>query len=209
MNAKSVQGGWGRGTDAKPLKLKRLSAARGLYTALKRGVNERSAGSHMFTFVRLCADMCGYVRIIGKKVWGPPKGGTPSGGGRGCTKVTKVPEVTARFFRVEVPRRESTVHKIGFPKPAADGFPLYQCAVAQSGPNVIFSGVWGVDDSNTYFTGIASCEEWPGLVRPSPTASDRVMPKVRVGLTKSDQVKPETRRSRAAKMQIDRGGGGC
>ena len=54
MNGKTVHGSWGRGTSAKPLK--RLGAARRRYTALKRGVNERSAGSHMFTFVRICAD---------------------------------------------------------------------------------------------------------------------------------------------------------
>src|SRR5262249_36056757 len=28
----------------------------------------RQAGSYMFTYVRLCSDMFGYVRLIGKKV---------------------------------------------------------------------------------------------------------------------------------------------
>jgi hypothetical protein len=219
MNAKSVQAIWARGTDAKPLK--RLSA-RGLYTALKRGVNERSTGSHLFTFVRLCADMCGYVRIIGKKVWGPSapwRDGTPSGGGRGCTKVTVVPEVTARFFRVEVPWRESTVHKIGFPKPAADGLarslpltrpsrasgfaqipfaasqaaqvPLYQCAVAQSGPNVIFSGVREIWTIQAHILqvlpAVTSGPVWSGPVQPRQTQSNRKSELVRPSPSKSNQ----------------------
>src|SRR5215469_13460188 len=105
-------------------------------TETTKGTKRTIRGCTKVSYVRLCADMFAYVRIIWKKVFG--NGGIGMRKGRMDSLAPARSVLSGFWLRPDSSHRlpGDSSHKIGFPKPTADGFPLCKNALSRKAGNV-------------------------------------------------------------------------